>query len=254
MAIILNIDTSGNRGLLAIAKDGICLHKLYNDEVMQHAAFIQPAVRQLLSEAGIEPSQIEAVAVNNGPGSYTGLRVGLASAKGLCFAWDIPIITLSSLRVMAHAVCQNMTQYSPDEKKICSVNNDGNSITPFTNNENSLPVLYCPMIDARRDEVFFALYNSKLETIVSARAAIVDEQFLQAYLIKNYVIFFGTGAAKWKAITTHKNAHFVTESLLDKALCCLSEQEYRLSNFDTLDTAEPFYAKEFYSTHPANRS
>lgn len=251
MALILNIDSSGKEGLVALARDGVCLHKLINNEPMQHAAFLQPAIRQVFSETGISYNQVDAVAVCNGPGSYTGLRVGLASAKGLCFAWSKPLITLNSLYIMAFAECQNLAKEQRAVSNSCSTEYDNDVAASPTNIKNSLPVLYCPMIDARRMEVFFALYGSTMQELVPPSAAIVDVNFLDTYLESNIIKYFGTGAMKWREMVPSPHAAFCPEPQLYKAFCALSHKKYLASYFDILASAEPFYVKEFFTAHPA---
>ncbi len=253
MATILNIDTSGDKGTLAIGKNGICLQHIDNYEPMQHASFLQPGIVQLLKDCNMQASELDAIAVSNGPGSYTGLRVGLASAKGLCFAWQKPLITISSLRVMATSACQYLSNTEAGQKLTTGdvIQKISTSTTTYSN--KSFPVWYCPMTDARRMEVFFALYNDKLEEVLPAGTAILTEEFLQEYLENNCIVFVGTGTEKWKAICHNRNALFITDPLPGNALCLLAEKEFLVSNFDTLDTAEPFYAKEFHSTQPLSR-
>jgi tRNA threonylcarbamoyladenosine biosynthesis protein TsaB len=248
MALILNIDSSGKQGLVALARDGVCLHKLINNEPMQHAAFLQPAIREVFKETGISFNEVDAVAVCNGPGSYTGLRVGLASAKGLCFAWNKPLITLNSLYVMAFAECQNMTENASSP---CSTEYDNDVAASPTNIKNSLPILYCPMIDARRMEVFFALYARTMQELIPPSAAIVDVNFLDTYLENHIIKYFGSGAIKWREIALSPHAAFCPEPQLHKAFCALSYKKYLASDFDMLASAEPFYVKEFFTAHPA---
>jgi len=248
MAIILNIDTSGTRGLVALASNGNVIKTVWNNEPMQHASFVQPAIDQLLQDTGISISEIDAVAVSNGPGSYTGLRVGLASAKGLCYALNKPLIALSTLQVLAYSISQQMIGTALQS-------NDGSVIDNHMHLDykKSLPVMYCPMIDARRMEVFFALYDAAAQEVLQPKAAIVDVRFLQDYIDYYQVVAVGTGAEKWKNISDAGNVLFVPEPMQDKALCSLSHEKYEMSKFDSLVDIEPFYAKEFHSTNPLHQ-
>src|ERR1700743_1711256 len=138
MGLILNIDTSTTRGEIGLAKDGQTLFQLTNDQPKEHAAWLHPAVQQLLQTTGHAMKELTAVAVTAGPGSYTGLRVGMAAAKGFCYALGIPLITESTLKVMAFTAREQ-------------IKTDG---------------LLCPMLDARRMEVFTALYENDLSEIL----------------------------------------------------------------------------------------
>lgn len=237
MALILNIDTAGQQGLVALAKDGHTVASLMDDQPMQHASFLQPAVQRLMAQAGYTLQQLDAVAVSNGPGSYTGLRVGLASAKGLCHALNKPLITLSSLQVMAQtAITQNLQN-------------------PVFNPLGDRPApIFCPMIDARRMEVFFALYNSAAEELLAPSAAIVAEDFLHEELAEKPIIFFGNGAAKWQQIATQPNAFFLQElPTPETALASLSYKAFLQNTFADLAYSEPFYCKEFYNAGAAGK-
>lgn len=228
MAFILIIDTSGPQGLVAIARHGECLAATANHQPMQHAAFVQPAVEQLMQQNGWRLADLDAVAVLNGPGSYTGLRVGLASAKGICYALNKPLITLSSLQTMALAAA-----------------NEG--ITA------DKPLLFCPMIDARRMEVFFGMYNGQNEELLKPAAVILDEHFLSDYLSSHQLVFSGDGAAKWQNICPLP-AQFITTHLpLQYAAATLAEKAFLQSCFADLAYSEPFYCKEFYSPLPAKK-
>ena len=178
MALIVNIDTATETAHVSIAEDGKILHSLINDVQKDHAAFLQPALEQLIKNTGIGFSDIDAVAFTAGPGSYTGLRVGMASAKGLCYALNKPLIAISTLKVMAKAAVEQGDDSS---------------------------VLFCPMIDARRMEVFTAIYNNALTEVLPPCALVLDENSYFNYLQKNKIVFFGNGMQKWRA--TIQNNH-----------------------------------------------
>jgi tRNA threonylcarbamoyladenosine biosynthesis protein TsaB len=242
MAIILNIDTSGSKGLVAIAQDGNVIQSAWNHEPMQHASFVQPAIAKLLKDTGILISEVDAIAVSNGPGSYTGLRVGLASAKGLCFALNRPLIAVVSLQVLAYSAYLQVPGKSPVLEII-----DAGARSDY---KKSLPVVFCAMIDARRMEVFFALYNEQVKQMLAPRAAIVNEHFLQDYIDSYQVVAMGSGADKWRSIAASNKIEFALEPVQDRALCILSYEKYKMSEFDSLVDTEPFYTKEFHSTNP----
>ena len=143
MSLILNIDTATDIAHISISKSGVILDSVTNKEQKDHGSFLQPAIQQLLKNNFISIQELDAIAISAGPGSYTGLRVGMASAKGLCFALEKPLITISSLEIIAYAaILEAGTQTA----------NTG--------------VLFCPMIDARRMEVFTALFSPELEPVL----------------------------------------------------------------------------------------
>lgn len=218
MSYILNIDTATETAHVSLAENGRLLQVLVNDQQKDHAAFVQTGVQQIMQHTGIALSAIDAVAVTAGPGSYTGLRVGMASAKGLCYALNKPLIAINTLEVMTNAL---LLQHS------------------------DAAILYCPMIDARRMEVFTAVYNSQLNVIMEPCALILDENSYMLHLQKNKLMFFGSGAAKWKAIARHSNISFAEITRLPEGLSGLSYEYYCKSNFSELAYSAPYYIKEF---------
>lgn len=250
MPYLLNIDVSGKEGFVALAEDESCQDSITNSSPMEHASFLQPAIQTLLARNKIDIGELVAIAVSNGPGSYTGLRVGLASAKGLCFALQIPLITVNSLQVLAKAA----SMYVEKKPHVLELeNNQYRTNKPPQNNvdlqsaDDVKQLLYCAMIDARRMEVFFGLYDSANHTIMPPSAAILNDDFLQAYLYQNKICFSGSGAAKWQEINQHINSFFVADSFSKEAMCSLSAKQFKENSFANLITAVPFYCKDFYS-------
>ncbi len=233
MALILNIDTSGQEGFVALAKDGVCIDSLINYEPMRHAAFLQPAIQQLIIKNNFALQDLDAIAISNGPGSYTGLRVGLASAKGLCFALKKPLISINTLQAMALATKEKVL------KTESGVNNWQSNL--------DLPILFCPMIDARRMEVFFAIYDKKLQPIAEPCAIVLDNNFMNTLLSSNCIFFSGSGVFKWQKICNHPNAIFFDTISVVNSLPVLAEQAFGQSLFADLVMIEPFYYKEFYT-------
>lgn len=222
MAILLHIDTATEFAFVGFSKDGGLLAEKENTEQQQHASFLQPAIQALCNQLNITLPQIDAVVVSNGPGSYTGLRVGLASAKGICFALQKPLITLNTLQIMAHAA---KTAY-PDAGR------------------------FCPMIDARRMEVFTAVFNRELELVIPAQPMVLEADSFLDILQNQQVVFTGSGQEKFRQVCQHPNAHFATlrHSVADMIL--LAEQAFVNQQFADLAYAEPFYSKAFYSAPP----
>lgn len=228
MGLILNIDTATEHASICVAKDGVAITTMVNREQRDHAAWIQPAIAEAVRDAGLSMQQLEAVAITAGPGSYTGLRVGMATAKGLCYALHIPLITESTLKVIAYATRE--------------------AIGLSTGKSPLLPAaLLCPMIDARRMEVFTAVYSIDLEVIIPGGARILDNNSFNKELEKNRLIFCGNGMNKWKHLTNHSNAMFYEGDYSASDLAYLAEQQFRQQSWADLAYAEPAYLKEFYS-------
>ena len=223
MSIILNIDTSIEVASVSIAKDGIIQAYLINTIQKEHASFLHNAVKQLLAESALNIKQLDAIAVTNGPGSYTGLRVGLASAKGFCYALNKPLITIGTLNALAVAAINALKE---------------------TFRETTL---FCPMIDARRMEVYTAIFDKNMVEILPPSAMILDERSFEQFLQNNKVFFTGTGAAKWANIARSENAGFINELDIKAAISTLSFKKFLTEDFTGLTYSEPLYIKEFFS-------
>lgn len=223
MSLILNIDTALETACISIAKEGNILEQAINNEQKEHGSFLQTAIKILLKKLGINIKELDAIAVNAGPGSYTGLRVGMASAKGLCYALNKPLITIGSLELLAY---QAITE---TDKKLL---------------ENKL---FCAMIDARRMEVFTAIYSSDLHIILPPSAIILSEDSYANYMLKNSLMFFGNGSEKWHVICNNKNADFITLHINSLYLNSLSYEKFKIKEFANLAYVEPLYIKEFYN-------
>lgn len=218
MSLILHIDTATETAQVGFSKEGQPLLSLSNTSQRDHAAFLQAAIQQLVEQAKVNLTALDAIAVVAGPGSYTGLRVGMASAKGLCYALQKPLINLSTLEVLAVAARQQI---------------------------NDEAVAFCPMIDARRMEVFTAVYSNQLKLLHPPSALILHASSFSAVLEHQKVLFIGNGAAKWRSICQHINASFAAISITPAALAELSHKYYTQQVFSDLAYAEPVYLKEF---------
>jgi tRNA threonylcarbamoyladenosine biosynthesis protein TsaB len=223
MSVILNIDTSLDIAYISIAKNGEVIKSVSNTEQKDHGGFLQPAIKALLTDADISIADLDAIAIAAGPGSYTGLRVGMASAKGLCYALKKPLITVGTLEILAHAA---MLQYSND---------------PISSTS-----LLCPMIDARRMEVFTALYDLSIKPVIDPCAMVLDENSFANSLLKNQVLFFGNGASKWKLICRHEKALFIQVFNNPLAMSNLAHAKFKHNDFANLAYSEPLYLKEFF--------
>jgi len=225
MSLILNIDTATEQAYINIAENGVSLGEAFNKDMKDHAGFLQTAIRSLSEKTGIPLKKLDAIAVIAGPGSYTGLRVAMASAKGLCYALDKPLITISSLTALADLAHQQKNLF-PDADA----------------------AFICPMIDARRMEVFTALYNNQLEMTGPVEALILSDNSFEHILLNNKIIFCGNGSAKWATICNHPNALFLTLNIDAAYMSGLSYTEFCAGNFASTAYSEPLYGKEFFTT------
>ena len=221
--IILHIETSTNICSIAVSENGQCLFSKFDSEGMNHAALLSVFIAEAMEFLKLSSKKLEAVAVSSGPGSYTGLRIGVSTAKGLCYGLDIPLIAVSTLEVLTANALQ-------------IAKTDANA-------------LFCPMIDARRMEVYAAIYNTEGIIQREISADIIDKNSYSEILASHSVYFFGNGAEKCKATLTHPNARFIDGMFpLAENMIVLAEKAYNEKKFVDVAYFEPFYLKEFYTT------
>jgi tRNA threonylcarbamoyladenosine biosynthesis protein TsaB len=230
MALILNIDTALDSAYISLAENEKGLGCVINETTKDHAAWMQPAIYKLIKESGFGIADLNAIGVSIGPGSYTGLRIGLSTAKGLCFALKIPLITINTLEIMAFSAISDLTAHDCDL---------------FSQN-----LLICPMIDARRMEVFTAVYNSSLMEIYEPRPLILDALAFDELLGRQKILFLGNGSIKFQQVCQNANAIFKKMALNPFALPELTYKKFIGNNFATLAYAEPLYLKEFFINQP----
>ena len=223
MALILNIDTSTEMASICLTRNGEPVGYSSNPEQKDHASWIHSAIRSLLHEHNCIVRDLHAVAVTAGPGSYTGLRVGLATAKGICYTLNIPLITENTLRVMAAAS------------------------RTFIHDNGTKEVLYCPMIDARRMEVFTALFDERLLEVFKSAAIVLHESLFIDYLEKTQIIFSGSGSKKFKPMLNHANALFLDIDFSAIHLAGIAHAKFVAREFEDMAYSEPLYLKEFYT-------
>ncbi len=193
------------------------------DEGNAHASGLHVLVEQLLSKADLKPDQIDAVAVSKGPGSYTGLRVGVSAAKGYCYSLEIPLIAIDSLTSLASHF--------------------------LISSEIAKDALLVPMIDARRMEVYTSVFNCDLQTIKPISAAIIDEHAYLDLLLTKQLFFFGNGSQKCKAVITHRNAFFIDNIHCSAdGLASLAHTKFLAGDFEDVAYFEPYYLKDFIGT------
>ena len=222
MSLILNIDTALDTASVCLSEDGNVLESSFSENQKDHASWLHTEIAELLQKSGHQIKDLNAVAVSIGPGSYTGLRVGMAAAKGFCYALQIPLITVNSLKIIAFAV-----------------------------KEEAIDII-CPMIDARRMEVFAAVYDKDLREKVSPYAMVVDEKSFASFLLSGKVLFCGNGVKKLQPIISNSNALFSNTIADASHLSRLSFNCYNNKEFADLAYAEPLYIKEFYSANRRN--
>jgi len=222
MSLILQIETATTVCSVALAMDGVVLAYKQIDERNIHAEVITVFIDELVATAGITYHELDAVAVSCGPGSYTGLRIGVSTAKGLCYALDKPLIAIETLEAMAWGAI-NAAAYI-DEK-----------------------LLLCPMIDARRMEVYTAIFNTSGERIQPTSAEIIDENSFSELMQNHKLLFFGDGAEKCRpALGHHPNAQFLPGFINSAThLTKKAAEKFRLKNFEDVAYFEPFYLKDF---------
>ena len=217
MAIILAIETTTKNCSVALFNnEDLVQLKEQNSEDYSHAEQLTLFIEEVVRRANITYNEINAIALSKGPGSYTGLRIGTSTAKGLCYSLDIPLISISTLKAMALGISE-VQQFE----------------------------LLCPMIDAKRMEVFAAIYDKNNKEVREVRADIVDKETYAEYFNKS-VLFFGDGAIKCKEIINNTNAKFI-EGIYPSAkdLGALSYQKFANKNFEDIAYFEPYYLKDF---------
>lgn len=217
MALILNIETATKNCSVSLAENGKVLAiKELNDGSYTHGENLHAFIKHVIESAGINTTNLDAIAVSKGPGSYTGLRIGVSATKGLCFSLDKPLISVPTLEVLAYAI---------DVEK---------------------DALIVPMLDARRMEVYSAVFDSNYEQIRETQAEIIDENSFASQLNSGNVYFLGDGAEKCKNIIKHENAIFLDGYFpSSKEMARLSYEKYKKSNFENVAYFEPYYLKDF---------
>jgi len=227
MATIISIETSTSVCSVALSKDNKLIALKENNDGMKHASLLSVFVDEILKENNLTPKDLDAIAISKGPGSYTGLRIGVSTAKGICFGANIPLIAISTLEAMSKPIIK---KFEKEFKNIDSA-------------------WLCPMIDARRMEVFTAFYDKNCLIKKEISADIIDEDSYLNILNEREIAFFGDGADKCKESITHKNAIFLkdaypsAENMIDLAF-----EKYTNKDFEDVAYFEPFYLKDFVAT------
>ena len=225
MSCILSIETSTDVCSVAMSENGQCIFKKEDHSGPNHAVSLGVFVDEALSFTDNHAIPLGAVAVSQGPGSYTGLRIGVSMAKGICYGRDVPLLAVSTLEVMAVPV--------------------------LLNHEIEEDALLCPMIDARRMEVYSAIYDRALKPQRETRADIVDGDTYREFLDRHPVYFFGNGAAKCMETINHPNAHLIKGiEPLAKYMFPLAERRWVQKEYEDVAYFVPFYLKDFVAKMP----
>ena len=218
MGVILNLETSSTNCSVCLAKDGVILAmKELNSESYSHAEKLHVFIEEVIKEGTLKMQDLEAIAVSKGPGSYTGLRIGVSAAKGLCYALGIPLVSISTLKSMA--------------SQLKGVNDD---------------VTIIPVLDARRMEVYSAVFDNQLNQVRETKAEIIDEESFEAYIGSTSVQFLGSGAEKIKGIFNSKNLNFHLDVVPSaKEMALISFDKFKNKDFEDVAYFEPYYLKDF---------
>jgi len=226
MAKILLIETATPVCSVAISIAGETVIEKSSIEKNAHSKILTVFIQEAMNETNLKFADLDAVAVSKGPGSYTGLRIGVSAAKGFCYALNIPLIAVNTLQSMAGGMKERFQEIKENQ-------------------------LFCPMIDARRMEVYSAIYDQDLDQIRETKAEIIDEKSFTEYLDQNKMIFFGDGAAKCKEVIDHPNASFISDFEPSAThMKFLAEEKFLKQQFEDVAYCEPFYLKDFIAGVP----
>lgn len=228
MALILNIETSTQVCSVSLSVDGETIEIKESHTKNSHAEQLTIFAQKIISDGGYQFKDLDAIAVSKGPGSYTGLRIGVSTAKGLCYSLDKPLISVSTLEAMAIGM---MTK---------------------TDTKDLANTLFCPMIDAKRMEVYCALFSADTKMVREIKAEIIDENSFANELKMNTIIFGGDGAPKCKDVLSHSNKTVFLDDFLPSSrfISQLAEQKFNNSEFEDVAYFEPFYLKDFIAGIP----
>ncbi len=218
--MIICLETATNLCSVALCNSAGVISLRESNDLKSHASMLTVFINEILNEAGIKARQLDAVAVSKGPGSYTGLRIGVSVAKGIAYAASIPLIGIDTMLSMFHGSGRKST-------------------------------LYCPMLDARRMEVYYAVYNSKGETVRDISAKIITEETFSDIPLTEEILIFGDGAAKCKGVIKRPNIQFDDNFRISAShMYVPAIQAFKDRHFEDVAYFEPFYLKDFITSTP----
>jgi tRNA threonylcarbamoyladenosine biosynthesis protein TsaB len=228
MSLLLSLETSTQSCSVALHKDGVLVTSKIMTVPRSAASQLAVMIEEVMKDSGVAMKELNGIVVTSGPGSYTGLRIGVATAKGVCYALNIPLLSVNTLELMAFQYLKTAT---PEIKK------------------NNL--LLCPMLDARRMEVYCAVFDMNLNSIEPIKAKIIDATSFNELLNNHQVIFFGEGADKCRGMINHTNAQFIAQLIPQASfLGEIGYKKYNQGAFEELVSFEPFYLKDFLIKKP----
>lgn len=217
MGVILCIETATTNCSVALGREGelLALKEDYSNSY-SHAERLHVFIEDILRENQLTPQDLSAIAVSKGPGSYTGLRIGVSTAKGLCFSLDIPLISVATLTSLARQVDKQAGEY------------------------------IIPLLDARRMEVYTAGFDSDYQPVFDTRAKILDANSFSDVLDKGKVTFIGNGVEKFQKVCSHENAQFILAKLPSAAeMVSIASEKFENKDFEDVAYFEPYYLKDF---------
>jgi len=228
MALILNLETATQICSVVLSKDGAILAKRELNEKNVHAEVLTPFIEEVIAEAGLKLQDLDAIAVSKGPGSYTGLRISVSTAKGLCYSLDKPLISVGTIESLAHYAIQKLV----------------NSVSPNH-------IIY-PMIDARRMEVYTAAFSSNLEQLSDVAPLILEEDSFSKLNQDQKLIFIGDGSPKTKELFSNNAQIEIHDDINCSAegMVKIAEDKFKSQDFEDVAYFEPFYLKEFVAGIP----
>lgn len=222
MSLILHIESSTTNCSVSLAKKGILIDLIEENNGYKHSEKLNIFIDNILKKNNFSYNQLSAIAISKGPGSFTGLRIGVSTAKGLSYALNIPLISISSIEAMA------------------------NYIILKTKNKYDKNTFFCPVIDARRMEVYTAIYDIKKNIIENINAKIIDSSSYKNILQKRKIVFFGTAVEKIKRIINNKNAIYLNDVYpSSKFMVDIAFKKFKNQIFENIAYFEPFYLKDF---------
>lgn len=232
---ILHLETATNICSVAVSKGDKLVALRESSEEKSHARLLSVFIREALQEASLKPADLDAIAVSKGPGSYTGLRIGVSTAKGLGYGLNKPVIGIITLRAMAAGALEIPAIQSLQKK-------------------SDPPLLLCPMLDARRMEVYTGLYTPLLKPVQEISAVILDKTSFREQLENHRMVFFGSGMPKFRETVTHPNAVF-NQDVVPSAqfMIPLALEAFHDRKFEDVAYFEPFYLKDFIATTPRKK-
>lgn len=215
---IIIIDTALETATVAICNNNQIVSAAHNFQSNSHASFVHTSLQQLLQQQQIQIQKIQAIAVVHGPGSYTGIRIGLSAAKGFCFSLQIPLITISTVELLAYAAQQIEPQAA----------------------------YYIPLIDARRMEAFTAIYNHQLQALTNPFATVITTEAFEQYYTKNTTVFIGNAVTKATTILQHNHIIWLHNTYTIHHLAQIANQKLQQQQYSNIANTEPLYGKAFF--------